>query len=84
MAGKINSKHLLPLSFIFSVGLAQAAESVTASSPYFLQARTRRKKMTISTCFSSEEQNLIAKEGKEQQTLYMYFNEEIDEKPKCK
>lgn len=39
--------------------------------------------MNIRTCFGTEGESLIVREGDEYQLLYMHFGYEIDEKPKC-
>jgi hypothetical protein len=65
------------------LGMAVAAERVTADSPYRLRAQTHGKKMTVRTCFDAEGQNLIAQEGVEYQIMYRGFDYDIDEKPKC-
>ena len=64
-------------------GLAVAAERATSDAPYRMRAQTGGKTMTIEACFGAEGENLIGREGKEYQRMYMGFGYDIDEKPKC-
>jgi len=64
-------------------GMAIASNKVAARSPYHIVARTNNKKLSARICFGTEGKNLIAKEDREYQLLYMNFGYSINQKPKC-
>jgi hypothetical protein len=81
VAYKIRSK--LPHAEVTFTGIALAANKVIARSPYRILARTNGKELSANICFGTEGKNLIAKESSAYQLLYMHFDYEIDEQPKC-
>jgi hypothetical protein len=78
-------KIMIKLPFDDSfIGMAIAADKVMAYSSFRISAYTNKKRLIAWVCFGIEGQNLIFREAPEKyHSMYIYFNYDIDEKPKC-
>ena len=80
-AYKIKTK--LPYKGFF-VGIAIAADKVTASSSYRLIARTNGKRLVAFACFGTEGENLNVEHSRENPSLYISFGPIEKVQPQCK
>jgi hypothetical protein len=79
---KITSE--LPRPEINFIGIAVAADKVTAPPPYRLVAHTNGKQLPVHACFGMEGENLFVGKNQKYSTLYISFGPIEKKRPQCK